>query len=522
MKNFKNYSRYITKNRIKLSINTDELKQQFEATKEDRLLEGILSGKYANDEEAARDLYQTTPADKAFKMLKSRIKDRLISHFFQVDIKKTVSSSYSQKLTLTHKQLTAGQLLLNAGLSKEGREILKHGLSIAQYCQASGLIIFAARLLRSQAGFVGTRREVEKYNRLIETNLPIYAAELESDSMRDNLNIDFRETFSPQHHEKITRFWNRILELNDLFDNLVLKINKARIGSKYYETMGDFRGIIRVCDEAENYLLTHPKYYEKVRHRELASTKIEACLLLKDYKLGRENAEVCMSLHNTTSINAVIVLEYYVLLCMHDRDYVKAWELFDFALTMPAFKNYEQERLEKWKLFEAYLGFAMPRSDRKFKLFKFLNEVTVYSKDKRGLNVSIMIAQIILLLEDARFDLLLDKAESFKIYFKRYVTRHINYRTFYFVKMLETMFRYNFHYEKTKEVSAKFFNRLGDKEGHYHGDVESLEVIPYEELWNQIMKRLERHRDTFTDPGKIKLKRRRKKKGSQAFSPEPE
>ena len=72
--------------------------------------------------------------------------------------------------------------------------------------------------------------------------------------------------------------------------------------------------------------------------------------------------------------------------------------------------------------------------------------------------------------------------------------------------MLETIFKYNFNYEKTKEVSAKFFNRLKDKAGHYNGDVESLEVIPYEELWSQIMARLKEHEYDFVEPEPKKMK----------------
>jgi hypothetical protein len=498
MKNFKNYRNFITKHKIKSKIYDNEDSSRSCNTKMDLLLKGILSGNYDTDNEAATDLYKSDSRNKGYLMLKSRIKDRFISNIFQVDpLKRQKISKYHYYFILTHKYLTAGQLMITLALSQEGEKILKQGLRMAKIHQFSGLIVFAARLLQSRAGFQGTRKEVNYYSRLIEENLEIYAAELESDKMRDDLNIDFRQSFSLQNKAKLLKYWKRINFLNERFNNHVLKINKARIGAKYFETIGDFRALINVCDDAEKYMLTQSQFYELPRHREFSISKLEASLLLKDYELGRKNAEVAMSLF-ANNINALIVFEYFVLLCIHSKNYIKAWELFDSALANPLFDSYPMERKEKWKLFEAYLGFIAPQPKRKFKLFKFLNEVTVYSKDKRGLNVSIMIAQIILLLDEGNFDMLINKADSFKIYFRRYVTRHINYRTFYMVKMLEVMFRYNFDYKKVKDISDKFYIRLSDKKGHYKGNIESLEIIPYEELWKQILERLKKFGDYFS------------------------
>jgi len=490
MKNFKNFGKYITSHRIKLKVNKDI--NNASDSKMDRMISGILSGNYANDEDAVLDLYKSKKITSSYRALKSRIKDRLLSHIFQVDLfKSSKLSKYSYEFILTNKCLTAGQFMINFGISSEGETILKQGLTRAKKYQFSGMVVFASRLLRSRAGFKGTRKEVVYYDQLIDQHLEIYSAELESDAMRDRLNIDFRESFSPKKKEMILSYWERIKYLNERFDNNVLKINKARIGSKYFETIGDFRSVIAVCDEVENYLLKNRQFYDLARHREFSLVKLEACLFLKDYYLGEINANTCMKLF-ANNINSLIVFEYHFILCIHEQKYNKARDLFNEALSNPLFKSYPKERIEKWKLFEAYLGFIYPDPKRKFKLFKFLNEVTVYSKDKRGLNISIMIAQIILLLDDGNFDMLIEKADSFRIYFKRYVTKHINYRTFYFVKMVEIMFKHNFSYDKVKQSSEKFYARLSDKVGQYHGDIESLEVIPYEELWEQILNRLKK------------------------------
>jgi hypothetical protein len=498
MMEFKNLSKYVTKHKAKMVYKNDGLKDNGNGTKMDKLLDGILNGLYENNEQAAFDIYNSGAENKRFQMLKSRIKDRFISNIFQIDTKKIKNlKKYHLNSVLTTKYLTAGQLMINFAFGVEGEKMLKQGLRMSKKHQFSGLIVFAARLLRSRASFVGTKKEVNYYTKLITENIEIYEAELESDKMRDEMFVDFRQTYSLKNKAKLQKFWKRVNYLDQKYNNHVIKMNKVRIGAKYFEIIGDFRALINICDEGEDYILKNSHFYELPRHRDFATLKLEASVILKDYEAGRKNAEVAMGLF-ANNINALIVFEYYIILCFHSKNYLKAWEIFESALANPLFETYPLERKEKWKLFEAYLNFISPRSKRKFKLFKFLNEVTVYSKDKRGLNVSIMIAQIILLLDEGNFDMLINKADSFKIYFRRYVTRHINYRTFYMVKMLEVMFRYNFDYKKVKDISDKFYIRLSDKKGHYKGNIESLEIIPYEELWKQILERLKKFGDYFS------------------------
>jgi len=115
------------------------------------------------------------------------------------------------------------------------------------------------------------------------------------------------------------------------------------------------------------------------------------------------------------------------------------------------------------------------------------------------------------LLDEGNFDMLLNRADSYKIYFKRYVSKQINYRTYYFVKMIETIFRFNFYYEVIKERAQEYYDHLTDKEGFFKGDIETLEFVPYEDLWSHIMLRLKKHASSFSHPTEIKRSRTSKK-----------
>ena len=51
-----------------------------------------------------------------------------------------------------------------------------------------------------------------------------------------------------------------------------------------------------------------------------------------------------------------------------------------------------------------------------FRINKFLNEVPIYSKDKRGSNISILIIHVFYLFINKKYDLILNRLESIKAY----------------------------------------------------------------------------------------------------------
>ena len=114
----------------------------------------------------------------------------------------------------------------------------------------------------------------------------------------------------------------------------------------------------------------------------------------------------------------------------------------------------------------------------------------IFSKDKTGYNLSIIIAQIVLLVKLNDFDKVMDKFDSLKSYAQRYINKKRNPRSFYFVKMLLLMVKYDFDYEKTKRIAEKFFIKINQSKIGNQGLLEYLEVIPYDILWQDLMEKL--------------------------------
>jgi hypothetical protein len=512
MKDFNGFRRFVASNQIKRYGHIWKVKSSSKSKKADQLVDGIFSGRFSNDHEAAYALYSKGQDCKSYQMLKSRVKEQLINFILSVDQSNLWSpNTYSYNYSLAHKYFYAGQSLIRIGFSTEGIDLLRTSLNISVKYQITSVIINSSMMLKTQVSYMGTESGYQFYKDLIRRNINIYKAEIESDDMRDELQILFRKTISPLDKTKITSYWKRICLLNKKYDSQILRINKVIIGYGYHEALSDNKSIIRISAQFIAFMVQNPTYYELARHRQFLTFILDAYTKLEDFDNGAKAAESALNLHNDKSRNSLSVFDYFIHLCLNAGKYTKAMELYKRATGLQLYKELPYERKEKWKLFEAYLSFVYPESGLKVKPAGLFSEMPVFSKDKVGISITIVIAQIVILLDEGNFDKLLDRSDAFKIYFKRYVNRQIHYRTFLFTKMIETLFRYNFNYEKVEEAAKEFRSHLRDKKGFYKGRIEALEIIPYEVLWEQILLRLKKHEPDFVKVQGIKIKQKPKK-----------
>ena len=129
-------------------------------------------------------------------------------------------------------------------------------------------------------------------------------------------------------------------------------------------------------------------------------------------------------------------------------------------------------------------------SKSNFKIGKFLNEVPVFSKDKRGLNVSIIIVQIMLLLKQKKYNAIIDKMAGLERYSSRYLNMFNTYRCNCFIKMLLQLEKRSFHPIAVQRHTEKYMEKLQKVPLEKSEAVLEMEIIPYDTLWKMILKLL--------------------------------
>lgn len=459
-----------------------------------KLLEGIIVKKYADDKEAAYDIYKSSPSNKSYLMLKSRTRERMVNMLFTMDNSKRMKSNYEKALYQSSRNIIAARLLILRGMRNVAIDYLKSALTLSQKFQFTDNVLLSSRLLRMHEAVVGKEKKISFYDSIIKNSDALLMAEIEMEEYMQRIYIQLRNTVAPKDklRQIATEAFKKSKLLFNKFQSHSLVINYYRISIFYHHINEQHEAVVKDCEDCEKYLNTNPVFTDHSLIAEMALQKLDTSLYLRDYELGKESASVCRQFFNPGYINWLIFLEYYFLLCLHTQNYNEAQKIFTDVIRHPKFSNYPPEHLEKWKIFEAFLAYILPFNPKQksFNVFKFINEVPIFSKDKRGYNLSIIIAQIALLIKLSDFNMVMDKFNSLKTYAQRYISKKRNPRSFYFVKMLLLIVKYDFDSLKAARIGDKFFAKMTQSKIGNQRELETLEVIPYDILWQDLIEKL--------------------------------
>ncbi len=469
-----------------------------------RLYKGIIDGKCNNDVSAAHEMFRTVKSDKRYLMLKSRFKKLLLNSLFFLDFEHLDIGDYYKALYKCEKKLFQVKALIAIGARESGVKIALKIVDISMKFELTNILIQTSEILRNIYGILGEESQFEYYDKLLKSNFRILEAENTSDELYRRLIIKFikSEAMKPELVPIAKQYAKQLKALCRKNDSFVLHFNMYRVWFWSYRIAGNYRSTLRVCEKAEQYMEENPLFSQKIKSAELALIKMNCFMHLQDNKNGFINAEKCDHLFDEDSINRLLFLEYYFLLAMHTGKYVQAVDIFNRAVQHPKYSEDFPKHLEKWRIFEAFLNYistseqnvpiALYPKKKKFNLPKFLNELPIYSKDKRGFNVLILIIQVLFLLEKQEYVKIIDRTEALKTYRSRYLRKDIDFRSSCFIKMLLIMEKKDFEKTKTKIHTEPLFQMLKKTRIRYEGSLTELEVIPYEQLWDRILKNLKK------------------------------
>jgi hypothetical protein len=107
------------------------------------------------------------------------------------------------------------------------------------------------------------------------------------------------------------------------------------------------------------------------------------------------------------------------------------------------------------------------------------------NRDKPGYNFSILLAQVILLINIGNLDKLINIEFSFREYMRRNIKKSDHPRHYYFGQLLRMFFRNNYSISGIESEVATGLNKLSSVKQ----TLEETEVIPYEMLWKMLIEK---------------------------------
>ncbi len=487
-------AKLVTQHRRKFRESLQQKQQERSNEHMLRMFKGLVKDEFKTDEQAAKALYGIDKPDKRFRMLKGRLVRRMMDDLYFFDQSQRNLSPYLKANFRCAKNYLGARILLLYGARTAATKMFKTVAADAEKFRLYDMVMLSCLHLRSNYSFASDPQRFHYYNKKFHEAQKEFSAESYSNECLETIYAIMGKT-TARKADIADRSEKYVAELEQMAKNLDsyhLHFNLFRLKIIAHQQRGRHMKAMHECDMAMAYLYSNRPFMQRVRLAELALIKMECCLLLRNHELAEENEVICQKYFPTGHFNWMIFQEIYLLTCLHTAHYDKAYAIYQAVISQPNFSKLGEARLEKWKIFHAYMHILKNSgylhgmsSDDRFNLPRFMNELPIFSRDKLGLNLSILIVQFTYLLQKGDFEKVAEKMEVLQSYRSRYLAKNkVHFRSNIFLKMLFFYAKYYNDRKKLQWRTDKLKQELKQHRESAYLSIENHEVIPYEVLWD--------------------------------------
>lgn len=463
--------------------------------------EKILNGDFQTDEEAAHFFYKSDINHSSYKNLKSTLRTRMVNTLFFIK----ESSDFSPRenaFFYCSRYLAAARMLHSLNFRQVAVDLFHRVLKKSLHFEFTAYTIEACNTLRSHYTIrSGDQSKFDYYNNLLKKTFKVREAEFLADEYYLKILMPYikDKSVKEETHQQATEAYKALAPYLKDYDSPFLHYMTYYIESLQYLVINDYLSTIEVCKKAVAFF-EQKDYVYKTALKAFFHQLVLCYTQLKIYEEGKELIEKSNALLREGNFHWYINLELYLTLAIHSEKYQEAYYIFNRAVNHKKFKQQEQRVKEKWQILQAYVYLLIQteqirpiRDDKNFSNFrmgKFLNSVPTFSKDKRGLNIPILVIQIVLMIIKKDYSKAIDRIEAIDKYRARYLRRDVNFRSNCFIKMLLQIPISGFHKAGIIRKTEKLFTQLKTVPLEIAKQSNEIEIIPYENMWAIILNAL--------------------------------
>lgn len=466
-----------------------------------KLYHGISSGILGSDEEAIGLLYgDPEKAKNSYWKLKHDLKKRLLNTLFFIDQKQTRQSAYERAYYNCHREFTAARFLLRRGARQVAIELLHKVFRKARQIELTSIALETLQLLRHHYGVIlGDRRKFEDYNKKALYYQQLFDAENMADSFQEELLSYYVRDKSTkrQYYEKAQGYEAALEEMLQRVNSNKLQHRYRFISVAKYMIVNDYEATVRACLSAVQYF----KRYSLIPDgliRPYLYQLVVSYIQLQQYRKGEESILQLLKMLEPGQSNWFKGMELHCVLALHSKSYATAYEIWKRSATNANFRKLYPSAREPWHIIEAFIHYiyltgriGRPCPDlERFRVARFLNEVPLFARDKRGYNIPILIIQILFFLRKRSYDEVNERLEAISRYVMRHFLQGEHFRTNCFIKMLNQLPKSFFRRKELERRTASLFRQLQHVPLVIAREAHEIEIIPYEDLWELVLEGL--------------------------------
>lgn len=472
-------------------------------TKIREFYEGLVDEKFQTDEDASQFFYQSSHKDGKYKKLKSNVRNRLIDTVFFIDVKQPSYNEQQKAYYVCYKEWAAAKVLFGKTARKAAIYLCLRILPKAIKFEFTELVTDISKTLRLHYGV--RERDLKKYlyyDEIYKKNEKIVQAENLAEELYTELIVKYvnDHTLKSKTPEIALEFYKQLEEPMKLYDSYKLHLYGNYIAVTATMSTSNYAETIKVCEQAINFF-EKKEYQPRLPIQIFLHQQLVCYTQLRLFEEGKLAAKKSLEFLEVGSFNWFKHQELFLALSFHSKNYQEVYNIYKTTTAQKRFKYLSPSILEMWKIYEAYIQYLIAIGEidissegtkhKKFRLNKFLNEVPQFSKDKRGINIPILIIQILFLIIHKKYDTAIDRIEAIEKYCFRYLQKNSTFRSNCFLKMLLQIPISGFHRNGTVRRADKYIKRLKTVPLEVANQTHEVEIIPYENLWELALNSLD-------------------------------
>lgn len=451
-----------------------------------KLFRGIKSGRFSSDEEAMEFLFEKGPHRKTYYNATKRKLKNLLYHFALSTT--ALKDTYAEKCYTVEKKILVARQMAGEGWTASAIKIMEEALTEALNLHHIAAARQAAFRLSIWYAAAGQSAKYQRYLKLEKELATKQAGEQLAEQhyfalynkQRTQRSVDqVQFDFSKQIHEELSKL--------DI-DTFNFRMFASYIAVLYHEFDNDGEKVIETCAEAMRYFGGLSFELPNRTYRIFTTRIVPALIQQRKYREAIEQLALAENYVNKGSLNWIGIQEYRAIAGFHLQDMeIVAQAIASIRSSRKAFAL----KKEEVRILEGYLSFFSAEELSRFKVGKFMNELPKYAADKKGMNINILIIQILIFLGRRDLPKIIDRMEALRIYAYRYLRNDkTTRRPYLFIQLLLLVSKHSFELRPIQNVTGPLLQEL--REERLNLKTIDIEIVPYEILWDQIVGILEK------------------------------
>jgi hypothetical protein len=460
------------------------------------LYHAITDEKCKTDEEALALLYPDASGTGSYRYTKGQLKKRLLNYLFFIDLDLPSFTDRQKAFLECHKKWAIVNILFGRGARAACVDVAKGLLKKAIHYEFNEIVADVAKLLRFHfGGMVMDKKNYHQYRDLYDQYGQYYFNENQIEGAYvDIIFSNFDERFSKEElAEYIQDAYARVEPLLEQTPSYKGQLYGFLIKILLDSSLYNNEEMIASCQRAIDFFESKP-YQANTPLQIFYYQQLIGFSQLRQFERGRHAAERCMSFLEEGTYNWFKFQESFFILAMHSGEYMEGYAIFENVIEHNRFGVMPKDLKEIWKIYEAYLYLVLNEKEKedieeiapkvsKFRLGRFLNEIPIFSKEKRGMNIAILVIHTLIHIQRKQYNKAIDRIEAIEKYCNRHLRDKETLRSFYFIKMLLAIPSHSFHEAAVLRHTEKYKKKLHRLPLEVVSQDHKIEVVPYEDLW---------------------------------------